>query len=82
MEWFHNRKVDTRIRLTPHGYIVDSDIGWKELGMVPKPGMEIDMTASVTAASTSEWDPSLELSWRYYERADERFGLGTVRLAP
>ena len=82
MEWFHNRKVDTRIHLTPHGYIVDSDIGWKELGLIPKPGMEIDLTASVTAASTSEWDPSLELSWRYYERADERFGLGTARLAP
>jgi hypothetical protein len=82
MEWFHNRKVDTRIHVTEHGYTVDSDIGWKELGMVPRPGLEFDLTASVTAASTSEWDPSLELSWRYYERADERFGLGTVRLSP
>ena len=81
MEWFHNRKVDTRIHLTPHGYIVDSDIKWTELGLTPAPGLVFDMTASVTAASTSEWDPSLELSWRYYERADERFGLGTVRLA-
>lgn len=80
MEWFHNRPVNSRIRTTDHGYVIDSDISWAELGMTPRPGLEFDVTASVTAASTSEWDPSLELSWRYYERADERFGLGTVRL--
>ena len=44
--------------------------------------MEIDLTANVTAAGTNEWDPSLELSWRYYQRPNDGFGLGTVRLSP
>jgi hypothetical protein len=82
MEWFHNRPVKARIQATEHGYTVDSDISWADLGIVPKPELEFDLTASVTAAGTNEWDPSLELSWRYYQRADERFGLGTVHLSP
>lgn len=82
MEWFHNRPAKALIERTEHGYTVDSDISWKELGIVPRPDMEFDLTASITAAGTHDWDPSLELSWRYYKRADERFGLGTVRLSP
>ncbi len=82
MEWFHNRAATAKITKTPQGYTVDSDIKWSELGMTPRAGLVFDLTASVTAASTNEWDPSLELSWRYYVRPDERFGLGTVRLAP
>jgi hypothetical protein len=81
MEWFHNRSVKARITRTAHGYSVEADIPWTQLGIVPKPDLEFDLTASVTAASVNEWDPSLELSWRYYRRADERFGLGTVRLS-
>jgi hypothetical protein len=82
MEWFHVHPVTARIRVTPHGYMIDSDIKWKELGMTPKPGLEFDLTANVTAEGNHEWDPSLELSWRYYQREDDRFGLGTVRLSP
>ena len=82
MEWFHNRPVDARIRTTEHGYSIESDIKWKELGIDPKPDMEIDLTANVTAAGTNEWDPSLELGWRYYQRPNDGFGLGTVRLSP
>jgi hypothetical protein len=82
MEWFHVRPVTARIRVTPHGYAIDADIGWRELGMVPRPGLQFDLTANVTAEGTHEWDPALELSWRYYQREDDRFGLGTVRLAP
>jgi hypothetical protein len=82
MEWFHNRPIKGRIRITEHGYAVDSDISWKELGLVPRPGLEFGLTASVTAASTNEWDPSLELSWRYYQMDDVRYGLGTVTLEP
>jgi hypothetical protein len=81
MEWFHVHPVNARIRITPHGYAIDSDIKWKELGMAPRPGLAFDVTASVTAAGTHEWDPSMELSWRYYQREDDRFGLGTVRLS-
>jgi hypothetical protein len=82
MEWFHNRPVKARIQVTEHGYTIESDITWKELGIDPKPDMEIDLTANVTAGGTNEWAPSLELSWRYYQRPNEGFGLGTVRLSP
>ncbi len=81
MEWFHVHPVTARIRVTPHGYLIDSDIRWKELGMAPRPGLEFDLTASVTAGGTHEWDPAMEMSWRYYQREDDRFGLGTVRLS-
>lgn len=81
MEWFHNRPVRAKIVEDTRGYTVDSDIPWSELGIVPRPDLEFDLTANVTAASTDESDPSLELSWRYYRRADERFGLGTVHLS-
>jgi len=80
MEWFNNRPAAAQIRSTEHGYVVESDIKWTELGIVPRAGLEFDLTSSVTAGGTFEWDPSLELSWRYYRRADDRFGLGTVRL--
>jgi hypothetical protein len=81
MEWFHVRPVKAQIRVTQHGYTIDSDIKWKELGMVPKPGLEFDFTANVTAEGNAEWQPALELSWRYYQREDDRFGLGTARLS-
>jgi hypothetical protein len=80
MEWFHNRQVAARIHSTEHGYAVDADIRWTELGLTPAVGLEFDATASVTAGGIYDWDPSLELSWRYYRRADDSFGLGTVRL--
>ncbi len=80
MEWFHKKPVAARIVTTKHGYKVDADIPWKDLGLAPAPGLEFDLTASVTAAGVNEWDPSLELSWRYFLRKDERFGLGTVTL--
>jgi hypothetical protein len=80
MEWFHNRPAQARIRTTEHGYTVDADIDWSELGLTPRPGLEFDLTASVTAAGIYEWDPALELSWRYFQRPDDGFGLGTVRL--
>jgi hypothetical protein len=80
MEWFHVHPVKAQIRVTEHGYTINSDIPWEELGLKPRPGLEFDLTANVTAEGTHEWDPALELSWRYYQREDDRFGLGTVRL--
>jgi hypothetical protein len=80
MEWFHNRPAVARISSTEHGYTVEADIRWTDLGIVPHPGLELDATASVTAGGIFEWDPALELSWRYYRISDDRFGLGTVRL--
>ena len=80
MEWFHNRAVEARISKSDTGYVVEADIKWAELGLVPAPGLEFDATASVTAGGNNEWDPALELSWRYYGRPDDRFGLGTNQL--
>ena len=80
MEWFHNRPAEARIAKSKSGYTVDADIKWADLRLTPHPGLEFDATASVTAGGNSEWDPSLELSWRYFGRADDRFGLGTVKL--
>jgi len=80
MEWFHNRPAEARITKTKNGYTVEADIKWSDLKLTPHPGLEFDATASVTAGGNSEWDPSLELSWRYFGRSDDRFGLGTVKL--
>ena len=80
MEWFHRKPATARIRKTKNGYRVDADIKWTEIGMKPHPGLAFDATASVTAGGGNEWDPSLELSWRYCVLANERFSLGTVRL--
>jgi hypothetical protein len=82
MEWFHDRPATAQVRRTAHGYTIDADLPWTELGLVPRPGLQFDLTANVTAGGTQEWEPSLELSWRYYQRDDDRFGLGTVRLSP
>jgi hypothetical protein len=82
MEFFHNHPFTAQIRTTEHGYSIDSDIPWTELGLVPRPGLAFDLTANVSAGGTREWDPSLELSWRYYQRDNDRFGLGTVSLSP
>jgi hypothetical protein len=82
MEWFHRKPVAARVYPSAHGYNVDADIPWASLGIVPWPDMDIDATASVIAAGVTESEPSLELSWRYFERSDERFGLGTLHLAP
>jgi hypothetical protein len=81
MEWFHNKDVPAHIRMTEHGYDIDSDIPWSELKLTPRAGLEVALTANVTAGGSQEWEPMLELSWRYYQREDDRFGLGTVRLA-
>lgn len=80
MEWFHRKPATARIRKTKNGYRVDADIKWTEIGMKPHPGLAFDATASVTAGGGNEWDPSLELSWRYCVLANDRFSLGTVRL--
>jgi hypothetical protein len=81
MEWFHNKPVAAHIQKTGHGYTIESDIRWADLGITPHPGMLLGVTANVSAGGTQEWDPMLELSWRYYQRDDDRFGLGTIRLA-
>lgn len=81
MEWFHDKPVAAHIQRTEHGYTIESDIRWADLGITPHPGMLLGVTANVSAGGTQEWDPMLELSWRYYQRDDDRFGLGTVRLA-
>jgi hypothetical protein len=60
--------------------LVDAKIKWSTLGLTPRPGLELAIAPSVVAEGTREWQPSLKLTWRFYQRPDDRFGLGVVRL--
>ncbi len=79
-EWSHNRPAPATIKLTEHGYTVDADLPWSVLGLTPAPGLEIALSPAVATGGRYEWEPSLKLNWRYFERRDERFGLGTLEL--
>lgn len=76
----HNRPVPATIALTPHGYTVDATIPWSTIGLTPAAGIEVHLSAAVATDGRYEWEPSLKLNWRFFERRDERFGLGTLRL--
>lgn len=76
----HKRAVPAVVRRTKEGYTVDSDIPWSQIGLTPKPGLEIGVTTAVATDGRYEWEPSLKLNWRYYERRDERYGLGVLKL--
>jgi hypothetical protein len=80
VEWFHDRPITAQVHPAVGGYVVEASIPWRVLGMTPRPGLTFDLTAGVTAAGVRESDPSLELSWRTYNRPDDRLGLGTARL--
>jgi hypothetical protein len=79
-DWFHHLPADARVRLTKTGYTVEADIKWATLGVTPHPGLELGVAPAVVAEGNREWDPSLKLTWRMYQRPDDRFGLGTLRL--
>ena len=79
-EWFHNRPVHGEVRRTDQGYEVEADIPWADIGLTPRSGLVIGVSPAVVSEGTFEWEPSLKLNWRYYCRADERYGLGTLRL--
>ncbi len=76
----HKRAVPATMRRTKEGYTVDSDIPWSQIGLTPKPGLEFGVTTAVATDGRYEWEPSLKLNWRFYERRDERYGLGTLKL--
>ena len=79
-EWFHRQPATARVRLTKTGYVVEADIRWATLGVTPRPGLELGIAPAVVAEGTKEWDPSLKLAWRFYQRPDDRYGLGVLRL--
>ncbi|HVU18579.1 MAG TPA: glucoamylase family protein [Candidatus Didemnitutus sp.] len=79
-EWFHHQPATARVRLTKTGYVVEADVKWSTLGLTPHQGLEFGIAPAVIASGTKEWDPSLKLAWRLYQRADDRFGLGVIRL--
>jgi hypothetical protein len=79
-EWFHRQPAVARVRPTKNGYIVEAEIKWSTLGLTPRPGLELGIAPAVVAGGNKEWEPSLKLTWRFYQRADDRFGLGTLRL--
>lgn len=79
-EWGHNRPATARIKITERGYTVDADIPWSQIGLTPGKGLELDLSAAVATDGRYEWEPSLKLNWRMFQRGDERYGLGTVQL--
>lgn len=79
-EWSRNRAAPATIVRTEYGYTVDADIPWSVIGLTPKPGLEFGITTAVATDGRYEWEPSLKLNWRFFQRRDERFGLGTLRL--
>ena len=79
-EWSHNRPANARIEQNAHGYTVEADIPWSLLGLTPQPGMKFSATTAVASDGRYEWEPSLKLNWRFFQRRDERYGLGTVQL--
>lgn len=80
IEWNHNRVPEARIERTPHGYTVEAVIPWSLLGLTPQPGLELNLTTAVARNGRYEWEPSLKLNWRFFQRRDERYGLGKVKL--
>ena len=48
--------------------------------MTPRPGLEFNATTAVASDGRYEWEPSLKLNWRFFQRRDERYGLGVVQL--
>ncbi len=79
-EAFHHRAVTVNRKATATGYTLDARIPWTELGVVPHAGLEIPVSPAVVSESPYDWEPALKLNWRYYQRADERYGLGTLHL--
>ncbi|MEO6003821.1 MAG: glucoamylase family protein [Opitutus sp.] len=79
-EWSRNRAAPATIVRTESGYTVDADIPWSLIGLTPSPGLEFGITTAVATDGRHEWEPSLKLNWRFYQRRDERYGLGTLRL--
>lgn len=79
-DFCHNRAVTAQIHRNESGYTIEADIPWSQLGLTPQPGLEVGVSAAVATDGRHEWDPSLKLNWRFFERRDERYGLGTLRL--
>jgi hypothetical protein len=79
-EWFHGGNAAATVRITEHGYVIDADIPWTKLQLTPRTGVEIGVSPAVVTEGKQEWDPSLKLNWRFYQRPDDRISLGVLRL--
>jgi hypothetical protein len=79
-EAFHHRSVGAERHETADGYTLEARIPWRELGVTPRPGLTIAVSPAVVSESPYDWEPALKLNWRYYQRRDERYGLGVLRL--
>lgn len=79
-EWTRNRPTAAKIVRTEQGYTVEADIPWSQLGLTPAPGLEFRLTTAVATDGRYEWEPTLKLNWRFFQRPDERYGLGLLKL--
>lgn len=79
-DFCHNRAVTAEIKRTEHGYTIEADIPWSQLGLTPEPGLELGVSSAIAIDARHEWEPSLKLNWRFFQRRDERYGLGVLKL--
>ncbi len=79
-EWFNDRPAKAIVRETEHGYEIEAEIEWSQIGLTPGPGLVFGMTSAIHAGGSFEWQPSLKLNWRIHQRRDERFGIGVLEL--
>jgi hypothetical protein len=79
-EWFHKRPATAQVKRNEDGYTVEAEIKWSDLGLTPRSGLKIGVSPAVVSEGSFEWEPSKKLNWRYYRRADEVIGLGTLIL--
>ena len=79
-EWSRNRAASATILRNETGYTVDADIPWSVIGLTPTPGLELSLTTAIASDGSHEWEPSLKLNWRFFQRRDERYGLGVLKL--
>ncbi len=76
----HNRPVPATITRTAYGYNVEASIPWSTIDLTPASGLDFAVSVAIGTAGRYEWEPSLKLNWRFFERQDERYELGTVHL--
>lgn len=80
-EGLHHAASTVRVTPTAHGYTVEANIPWTSLGLTPRPGLQLGLSAAAVAQGGHDWESMLKLNWSYAELpATGTIRLGTLRL--
>lgn len=77
-EWFGNRRAIARVQPAAGGYRITALIPWKELGLVPRAGLQLGVSPAVNSIRADDESP-VKLNWRWREERGV-FHLGTLTL--